>query len=204
MPTNRNVGVLVSGRGSNFRSLLDAKARGDLDANFTVVISNNPSAGAKAHAEEFGIPWVVIDHRTFASRQAFEEELVAQLRAHDVSVVVLAGFMRVLSSTFLDAYGGLTLNIHPSLLPAFPGLNAQKQAIEAGVRVSGCTVHLVDSGVDTGPIIDQAVVAVPNDDTVEALSARILVQEHRLLPRALGWVLDGRVTIQDQVVALDA
>jgi len=204
IPATRNVGVLVSGRGSNLRSLLDAQARGDLDANFAVVISNNTSADARAHAEEYGVPWVVIDHQVFTDRQAFEEELVGQLRAHEVSVVVLAGFMRVLGSTFLEAYGGLTLNIHPSLLPAFAGLDAQKQALAAGVRVSGCTVHLVDSGVDTGPIIDQSVVPVRNDDTVQTLSDRILAQEHRLLPRALGWVLDGRVTVHDQVVTLDA
>lgn len=179
------LGVLISGRGSNLQAILDAIEAGDLDARVRLVISNKKSAKGLERAAAAGVPTQVISHRGFDSRAAFDAALVEALRGAEVEWVVLAGFMRVLTPTFLDAFDNRVVNIHPSLLPAFPGMDAQQQAIDYGVRVSGCTVHLVNEGVDAGPILDQAAVRVLPEDDRDALAARILEQEHRLLPRVL-------------------
>lgn len=179
------LGVLISGRGSNLQAILDAIDEGRLDARVRLVISNKKSAAGLERAAKAGVPTQVISHRKYDSREAFDEALVAALRGAEAEWVVLAGFMRILTPTFLAGFEDRVVNIHPSLLPAFPGMDAQQQAIDYGVKVSGCTVHLVNEGVDAGPILDQAVVPVHPDDDRDALAARILEQEHQLLPRTL-------------------
>ncbi len=202
---SRRIAVLISGRGSNLQALIDAIAEGRLDATIAVVISNRTDAQGLERARAAGVDAMVIDHRGFPSRALFEEALVRELRARNVSLVCLAGFMRLLGPTFLDAFPNAILNIHPSLLPAFPGVDAQKQAWEYGVKVAGATVHLVTGELDGGPIVLQSSVAVLDDDTPDMLAARILVEEHRLYPEAVRIVLDGkhkvegrRFTTQDQ------
>jgi phosphoribosylglycinamide formyltransferase-1 len=191
-----SVGVLVSGGGTNLQSILDAVAAETLDATVAVVISNVPGAGALARAEKVHVPTVTIDHRAYADRAAFDAAIVRELRTRGVDYVVLAGFMRLLTPTFLEAFPMRVINVHPALLPAFPGVNAQAQAFRYGVRVAGCTVHFVDAGTDTGPIIAQAVVPVLDDDDEDALKARILAQEHALLPQVLQWCAEGRVRVE--------
>lgn len=194
-PSQTSLGVLISGTGSNLKAILDAIAKGTLDARVTVVISNVAGAPGLEWARAHGVSALVIDHKAFESRAAFDGALVESLRAHDVEWVVLAGFMRVITPTLLDAFPFRIVNIHPSLLPAFPGLHAQRQALDYGVRVSGCTVHLVDAGTDTGPILAQSTVSVLDSDDERALSARILAEEHALLPRVLQWIAEGRVRV---------
>jgi phosphoribosylglycinamide formyltransferase-1 len=189
------LGVLVSGGGTNLQALLDAIARGRLDARVAVVVSNKASAGGLERARKAGVPTAFVDHKAYAGREAFDEATVEILRAHGVDWVVLAGFMRIVSRVLLDAYPMRVINIHPALLPSFPGVDAQKQALDYGVRVSGCTVHFVDSGTDTGPVIAQRSVPVLPDDDVESLKARILVEEHTLLAEVLQWIAEGRVAI---------
>lgn len=189
------LGVLVSGRGSNLQAILDAVSRGTLDAEVRLVISNRADAPALGRAEQAGVPTRVISHRDFAERTAFDGALVAALREAGVSFVVLAGFMRVLTTTFLDAFPWRVINVHPALLPAFPGVEAQRQALAYGVKITGCSVHFVDAGADTGPVIAQAAVPVRDDDTEESLAHRILVIEHRLIVDVLRWIADGRVQI---------
>jgi phosphoribosylglycinamide formyltransferase 1 len=192
------IGVLISGRGSNLQAIVDAIRDGRLDARIAVVISNKAGAYGLERAKAAGIETVVLSHRAYPTREEYDGALVAELRARGVEVVCLAGFMRLLSPAFIEAFPNAILNIHPSLLPAFPGTDAQRQALEHGVKISGCTVHLVTPELDAGPIVLQAAVAVHDDDTVETLSARILEQEHRLYPAAIarvlagGWVLEGR------------
>ena len=193
--TGRRIGVLVSGRGSNLQALIDAVAAGRLDATIAVVISNVPGAPALARAERAGIETLVIPHAGWPSREAFDERLADALIERDVRVVCLAGFMRRLSPRFLERFTGPVLNVHPSLLPAFPGTDAAAQAVAHGVKVAGCTVHLVTPELDAGPIVMQAAVPVQAGDTAETLAARILVEEHRLLPAAVACVLDGRWTL---------
>jgi phosphoribosylglycinamide formyltransferase-1 len=180
------VGVLVSGSGTNLQALLDAEVRGDLDpATITVVVSNRPEAPALQRATDAGKPAIIVDHKAFAEREAFEDKLLATLDDHGVEVVVLAGFMRVLTARFLDRYPLRIVNTHPSLLPAFPGVDAPAQAIAHGVKVSGVTIHFVDASLDGGPIIAQVPVAVfPADDAI-TLHARIQSEEHRLLPEVV-------------------
>jgi phosphoribosylglycinamide formyltransferase-1 len=186
MPESRpRVGILISGRGSNMKALLSAMKDGRVAADPAVVVSNVPDAAGLDHARRQGVATAVVDHRTIKPREAHDRAVLDILRQHRVDLVCLAGYMRFLSPTFIEAYRGRILNIHPSLLPAFPGLDAQRQALEAGVKVSGCTVHLVDETLDHGPILLQSAVPVLPDDTVETLSARILEQEHRLYPEAL-------------------
>lgn len=189
------LGVLVSGNGTNLQAILDAIASGTLDARVRLVISNKPSVTALERAARAGVPNLCIPHTAFPSREAFDEALVSALRTAGVEWVVLAGFMRVLTPVFLQAFGGKIVNIHPSLLPAFPGTNAQRQALEYGVKVSGCTVHLVDSGVDTGPIVAQRAVLVQNGDDEATLSQRIHEAEHALLVESLQALAAGRVEI---------
>ena len=188
---NRRIAVLISGRGSNLQALIDAIADGRLRAEIAVVISNKADAFGLQRARAAGIATVTVSHRDHPTRDAFEEVLVRELRARDVSLVCLAGFMRLLGPTFLDAFPNGILNIHPSLLPSFPGVDAQRQAWEHGAKVAGATVHFVTGELDGGPIVVQAAVPILDTDTPETLAARILEQEHRLYPKAVGTVLDG-------------
>jgi phosphoribosylglycinamide formyltransferase-1 len=197
---SRHIGVLISGRGSNLQAIIDATRDGRLDAHIALVISNRADAYGLVRAREAGIETLVRDHKAYPTREAFEQVLVADLRARDVSLVCLAGFMRLLGATFVDAFPNAILNIHPALLPAFPGLHAQRQALEHGARLSGATVHFVDTNLDAGPIILQAAVPVLDGDTEETLSARILEQEHRIYPEAIQRILDGHWTIRGRRV----
>jgi phosphoribosylglycinamide formyltransferase-1 len=194
--SNRRIAVLVSGRGSNLQALIDAVAAKTLDATIAVVISNVAGAPGLERARQAGIPAIAIPHRDYPSREAFETALVAELRAHDVALVCLAGFMRLLGRTYLDAFADRTLNVHPSLLPAFPGVDAQRQAVEHGVKIAGATVHFVTGELDGGPIVAQGAVPVRDGDTADALAARILDVEHRIYPEAVASVLDGGWAIQ--------
>ena len=186
--------MLVSGRGTNLQALVDGARRGEIGGEIGVVVSNIADAPALGRARQVGIPALFREHRG-RKREEFDADLVAILREHGVELVCLAGYMRLLSPAFVRAYPERILNVHPSLLPAFPGLEAQRQALEAGVKVSGATVHLVDEGLDRGPILAQEAVPVLDDDTVESLSARILEVEHRIYPRAVRGVLEGRVRV---------
>jgi phosphoribosylglycinamide formyltransferase-1 len=187
------LGVLVSGNGTNLQAIIDAIESGSLDARVGLVVSNRPGAGALERAKRAGVPHVAIDHKRFDTREAFDSELVSALRGAGVDWVVLAGFMRVLTRVFLDAYAGRVINIHPALLPAFPGVHAQRQALEHGVKISGCTVHFVDSGVDTGRIIAQRAVPVLPGDDEASLSERIHAAEHELFVEVLRDIARGRV-----------
>jgi phosphoribosylglycinamide formyltransferase-1 len=190
----KKIGVLLSGRGSNFEAIARNVAAGKLDAEIAVVLSNRESAPGLALAREMGIPAFAIVSRG-ADRDIYDQLLVAQLEEHGVDLVCLAGYMRLLSAGFVRAFAGRILNIHPSLLPAFPGLDAQHQAIEHGVKVAGCTVHFVDEYLDAGPIVLQAAVPVLDDDTAETLGATILVEEHRIYSEAIAIVLSGEYRI---------
>lgn len=183
--------MLVSGRGSNLQALIDAIAVGRLDASIALVLSNMPGVAALDRARAAGIDTRVVSHRGWSSREAYDEALVDALAEHHVDVVCLAGFMRRLSARFLERFAGPVLNVHPSLLPAFPGLDAPAQAVAHGVRVAGCTVHLVTPELDAGPIVVQAAVPVSASDTADTLAARILLEEHRALPQAVSRILDG-------------
>jgi phosphoribosylglycinamide formyltransferase-1 len=187
----RRIGVLVSGRGSNLQALINAIHGGRLDAAIAVVISNVAGVPALARARQAGIETLVIPHTGWPSREAFDERIADALLTRDVRLVCLAGFMRRLSAGFLAKFTGPVLNVHPSLLPAFPGTDAPAQALAHGVKVAGCTVHLVTAELDGGPIVLQAAVPVFPDDSEDTLAARILIEEHRLLPAAVACVLDG-------------
>jgi phosphoribosylglycinamide formyltransferase-1 len=190
------VAVLVSGGGTNLQAILDAIDRRALAAEVALVLSNKPGVLALDRAGRHNVPTQVIDHRAFPTRDAFDQAIVDTLRACGTEWVVLAGFMRIITPVLLDAFPSRVVNVHPALLPAFPGAHAQAQALAYGVRFTGCTVHLVDAGTDTGPIIAQAVVPVRDDDTVESLTARILIEEHALLPAVLQWIAEGRVVVR--------
>ena len=199
----KRIGVLISGRGSNLQALIDAGRAGTLGGGqIAVVISNVESAYGLERARAAGIPALHIDHRG-KQRTAFDAEVVQALKAHGVELVCLAGFMRLLSAVFVRAFPGRILNIHPALLPAFPGLDAQRQALEHGVKVTGPTVHIVDEGLDSGPIVAQEAVAVKDDDSVETLSARILEAEHRIYPLAVRVLLSGRARVEGRKVILE-
>ena len=187
----RRLGVLISGRGSNLQAIIDAVAGGRLDASIAVVVSNKPNAGGLERASAAGIETAVLEHTAYDSREAYDLTLVETLGRHQVDLVSLAGFMRLLSPVLIDAFPNRILNVHPSLLPAFPGMHGQTQAIEYGTKVAGATVHIVTPELDAGPIVLQATVPVEDDDTPESLSARILEQEHRIYPEAIGLVLAG-------------
>jgi phosphoribosylglycinamide formyltransferase-1 len=200
------IGVLASGRGSNLQAIIDAHEAGMLRAELAVVISNKPDAQALERARQHDIPDVFLDPKPFAgqpdSRQAYDRALLEILRKHDVGLVALAGYMRIVTPVLINAFRYQMMNIHPSLLPAFPGLEAQKQALEWGVKVAGCTAHFVTEEVDGGPIILQSTVPVQEDDTPETLAARILVEEHRIYPRALQLYVDGRLRIEGRRVRI--
>ena len=195
---NRRIGVLISGRGSNLQAVIDSIAAGRLDAEIAVVISNRANAAGLERARAANIETLHIDHKRYPSREAFDLAVVAELQQRGVSLVCLAGFMRLLSAAFVEAFPNRILNIHPSLLPAFVGLDGQRQAWEYGVKVSGATVHVVTPELDAGPIVLQAVVPVRDDDTPDTLAARILAEEHRIYPEAIdimlagGWRIEGR------------
>ena len=190
-PPNRRLGILLSGRGSNFEAIADRIGSGQLDAEIGIVISNVESAPGLERARERGLPTLCIPSKKRV-REEFDSDVVAALNEHSVGLVVLAGFMRIFSTVFLDAFPYGILNIHPALMPAFPGLEVQKKALEHGVKFSGCTVHLVTSMLDDGPIIKQAVVPVLDSDTVETLSQRILNEEHRIYSEAIALILSGK------------
>ncbi|MGE5526376.1 MAG: phosphoribosylglycinamide formyltransferase [Rhodospirillaceae bacterium] len=201
----KRIVILISGRGSNMVALLDA----GLPAEVCAVLSNDPEARGLATARERGIPASAIDHRRYADRSAFDAALIEAIEAHQPDLVVLAGFMRILTDAFVLRYAGRLVNIHPSLLPSFPGLHTHRRALEAGVRVHGCTVHFVTPTLDLGPVIIQAAVPVLDGDTEDTLAARVLRQEHRIYPQAVRWFCedrlqitpDGRVMIKDVLAA---
>jgi phosphoribosylglycinamide formyltransferase-1 len=202
MPKKLNLGVLVSGSGSNLQSLIDHIEDGTLDAAIKIVVSNNPHAYALERCRKHGIPIMVVDHNGFDTRENFDRRVVDILKSSDVELVVLAGFMRILSPAFFKAFPLRIMNIHPALLPSFPGTHVQKKALEYGVKFSGCTVHFADEGVDSGPIIIQSVVPVYDTDTVDTLSARILTEEHRIYPQAVQYYSEGRLEIDGRRVCI--
>jgi phosphoribosylglycinamide formyltransferase 1 len=196
------IGVLVSGGGSNLQSLIDHIDQGTLDAEIRVVISNHPDAPALERCRKHGIPTAVVDHREFGSRELFDRRMIGILNAAGVDLVVMAGFMRILSPDFFQAFPMRIMNIHPALLPAFPGMRVQQKAVDYGVKFSGCTVHFAEEGVDSGPIIIQAVVPVYDEDNAESLAARILKEEHRIYPQAIQYYAEGRIRIEGRRVLI--
>jgi phosphoribosylglycinamide formyltransferase-1 len=194
------IAVLVSGSGSNLQAIIDASERGEIPCRVGVVLSNKADAYGLVRARNHGIPTDVVDHRAFESREAFDARLVEVIRASGAELVCLAGFMRVVTPVFLRAFPHRILNIHPALLPSFPGTHGARQALRYGVRFSGCTVHFLDEGVDTGPVIVQAVVPVYEDDTEETLAARILTEEHRIYPMAIRLFFEGRLELSGRRV----
>lgn len=197
MKTKIKIGILVSGSGSNLQSIIDNIEQGKLTASISVVVSNIEEAFALERARRHNIPAIAINHRDFSTREDFEAELVAVLKSCQVDLVVLAGFMRVLSPYFIRSFPRRIINIHPALLPSFPGVHAQRQALDYGVKFTGCSVHFVDEGVDTGPIIIQAAVPVHDDDSESSLSERILREEHRILPEAINLYVSGSLIFTD-------
>jgi phosphoribosylglycinamide formyltransferase-1 len=193
--SRRRLGVLISGRGSNLQSIIQAISQGRLEAQIAIVVSNRHEAAGLKRATEAGIETACLTPRDYAGRDAYDRALAATMEARGVDLVCLAGFMRLVGAPLLAAFPHRMLNIHPSLLPAFPGLDAQRQALEYGVRVTGATVHLVTSELDGGPIVLQSAVPVLDDDTVETLSSRILVEEHRIYPEAIQMLLDGEWSV---------
>lgn len=196
------LGVLVSGSGSNLQSIIDRIDDGNLTADIACVISNNAGAFGLERARQHAIPALHIDHRLFAGRSAYDAALVETLQHYGVELVILAGFMRIITPVLIDAFPHAIMNIHPAILPAFPGLHAQRQALDHGARLSGCTVHFVDAGTDTGPIVIQAAIPVHDDDTEESLSARIQVEEHRIYPRAIQLYAEGRLSVEGRRVVI--
>jgi len=196
------LGVLISGNGSNLQSIIDHIENGSLKAVIKIIISNNPDAYGITRAKNHGIPFVVLKNGDFKNKEEFDGELVRILRDSGVELVILAGFMRIITPILLKAFSGRIMNIHPALLPSFPGLHGQRQAVDYGVKFSGCTVHFVDEGVDTGPIIIQSVVPVLDDDTEETLAARILKEEHKIYPRAIQLFADGKLEVHGRKVRI--
>jgi len=196
------VGVLASGRGSNLQALLDAGSRADYPARVVVVVSDREDARALARARAAGVSSLFVNPKDHGDRAAYDAVLTKTLEHHEVGLVCLAGFMRILSPAFVRAWQGRLMNIHPSLLPAFPGLHAQRQALDHGVRITGATVHFVDEGVDTGPIVLQAAVPVEATDTEETLAARILIEEHRIYPEAVRLFAEGRLHVTGRQVSI--
>ena len=196
------LGVLCSGRGTNLQSILAAVESGDISAPVGVVLTDKPDAKALERAEKAGIPHFCVDRKQYADKQTFEEALVEKLREHGVTLVILAGFMRILSPYFVHAFPGRILNIHPSLLPSFGGAHAHRDVLAYGVKVSGCTIHFVDEGMDSGPIILQTAVPVLDSDDEDTLAARVLEQEHKLYPKAISLFLNGKLKIEGRKVRI--
>jgi phosphoribosylglycinamide formyltransferase-1 len=199
--------VLASGRGSNLQALIDAIEAGQVQAKIVAVISNKKDAVALERARKHGLPDLFVDPKPFAgrpdSREAYDRALLEVLEKHDVELVLLAGYMKIVTAVLVNAYANRMMNIHPSLLPSFPGLDAQKKAIDWGCKLAGCTVHFVTEGVDEGPIIVQAAVPILDNDTPESLAARILVQEHKIYPRAVQLFAEGRLRVEGRRVVID-
>ncbi|MDD5285754.1 MAG: phosphoribosylglycinamide formyltransferase [Desulfuromonadaceae bacterium] len=196
------LGVLVSGSGTNLQAIIDSIEAGQINASICCVISNKADAYALTRAKSHGIPVVIHENKGFTDRQGYDAVTVEILREYGVELVILAGFMRILSETMVNAFPNAIMNIHPALLPAFPGLHAQQQALNYGVRYTGCTVHFVDGGTDTGPIIMQSVVQVEQDDTEDSLSARIQKAEHRTFPAAIKLYVDGKIKVEGRQVRI--
>jgi phosphoribosylglycinamide formyltransferase-1 len=196
------LGVLASGRGSNFQSIIDNIESGYLTAKIAVLITDNPDAYAIERARKHNIEALIIKPRDFDSKDAYYSHIAMELKQRGVELVILAGFMRVVGKALIDEYPNKIMNIHPALLPSFPGLHGQKQAVDYGVKISGCTVHFVDEGVDTGPIIIQAAVPAYHDDTEETLSERILKQEHKIFPYAIKLYSEGRISVEGRKVII--
>ena len=197
--TEKAIVILISGRGSNMEALLETR----LPARIAAVVSNNPQARGLATAQSRGIATAVVDHREFPDRAAFDAALAAEIDRHRPDLVVLAGFMRILTETFIARYRGRLINIHPSLLPSFTGIHTHRRALAAGVRIHGCTVHFVVPALDSGPIIAQAAVPVLPGDTEERLAARVLAEEHRVYPQAVRWFIEGKLKLEDGRVRID-
>ena len=201
------VAVLASGRGSNLQAIIDAIESGQIHARIVAVISNKKEAVALERARKHGLPDVFVDPKPFAgqpdSREAYDRALLEILTKHDVELVLLAGYMKIVTAVLVNAYANRMMNIHPSLLPSFPGLDVQKKAIEWGCKLAGCTVHFVTEGVDEGPIILQAAVPILDDDTADALAARILIQEHKIYPRAVQLFAEGRLRVEGRRVLIE-
>ncbi|MDD4254508.1 MAG: phosphoribosylglycinamide formyltransferase [Methanofollis sp.] len=198
----KRIAVLASGRGSNFQAVLDAICAGTIRAGCVRLITDKPGAYAITRAEQAGIPVTVLDHASYPSKQAYEADLLAAMRDCGADIFVLAGYMRIVGDAIVEAFAGRMINIHPALLPSFTGLHAQRQAIEYGVKVTGCTVHFVDTGLDSGPIIIQACVPVLDGDDEDTLADRILVEEHRVLPRAVSLLCDDRILVEGRHVRI--
>ena len=196
------LGVLISGNGSNLQSIVDHIEEGSLKAIIKIVISNNPEAYGITRAKKHGIPVVVLKNGDFKNKEAFDLELIRILKNNHVDLVILAGFMRIITPALLNAFPQKIMNIHPALLPSFPGIHGQKQALDYGVKLSGCTVHFVDEGVDTGPIIIQSAVQVFDNDTEETLATRILKEEHRIYPQAIQLFAEGKIEIKGRKVRI--
>ena len=208
------IGVLASGRGSNLQAIIDAVETGSLKANLALVLSNKSDAQALERAKRHGAPAIFLDAKPFstkspdpvakqAAREAYDRAVLDVLKQHDIELVILAGYMRIVTSVLISAYPNRMMNIHPSLLPAFPGLDVQQKALDWGVKVSGCTVHFVTEGVDEGPIIIQAAVPVLDSDTADSLAARILVEEHRIYPKAIQLYAEGRLRVDGRLVRIN-
>lgn len=202
MPNQVRLGVLASGRGSNLQAIIDAIEKRSLEAVVAVVISNKADVPALERARRHGVPAIFLDPKATPGREQYDTLLLERLREHDVELIVLAGYMKIVTRVLLDAYPNRIMNIHPSLLPAFPGLTAQKQALDWGVKFAGCTVHFVTEGVDAGPIIRQAGVPVFESDTEETLSARILSEEHRIYTEAIQLFAEGRLSVEGRIVRI--
>lgn len=195
-----NIGVLASGRGTNLQAIIEAVEEGRIEGEISIAVSDNPDAYALKRAKEHNIETQYIDFRSFKNKEDYDKKVVECLKEKKIDLVVLAGYMRILSPFFINAYKNRVMNIHPALLPSFPGLHAQKQAVEHGVKVSGCSVHFVDEGLDSGPIILQKAVEVKDNDTEESLTERILKEEHQIYPRAIQLFSEGRLVIKGRKV----
>lgn len=194
------IAVLASGRGTNFYAITKAFKEGKIDGEVSVLITNNRNALAVKRAEELGVNWIYVDPKGFPSREAYDEKIVSILKYLKVDLICLAGYMLLVSEVFIDAFPNRILNIHPTLLPSFPGLKPHWQTVTYGAKISGATVHIVDKGVDTGPIVVQAAVPVSPEDTEESLSEKILKWEHRIYPQAVKWFCEGRIEIKGRKV----
>ncbi len=197
-----NIGVLASGRGSNFQSIIDEVEAGKLNASIKLLIVDNPNAYAIERAKKHSIEYLYINLKDFKSKDGFFLKITDELKNRHVELVILAGFMRIVKKPLIDAFPNRIMNIHPALLPSFSGLHSQKQAVDYGVKISGCTVHFVDEGMDTGPIIIQAAVPVSSDDTEETLAARILKLEHKIFPEAIRLYAEGKLKVEGRVVKI--
>ena len=197
-----NIAILASGSGTNAQAMIDKAAQGTLDVSIALIVCNRPGAGVIARAEKAGIPCLVLDHTNFPDRASFDARMVKALREAGVELVVLAGYMRLLTPVFLEAFAGRVINIHPALLPSFPGVHGGADAVNYGVKVSGCTVHFVEEKVDSGPVLIQAVVPVNAGESEDDLMNRIHVMEHRIYPQAIQWLAQGRIDVQGRQVHL--